>query len=78
VSISDARLNGVKLDPAATYLVTANNFLADGGDSFLTFRTVRDSGVPRIDGGNDLEALINYLGTFSPVTPPGTDRANEV
>ena len=40
-----------------------------------TFKTV--SG-PRIDGGNDLEALVNYLGTFSPVAPPGTGRVNEM
>jgi 5'-nucleotidase len=72
------KLNGVALDPAATYNVTANNFLADGGDNFVTFRTVRDSGVTRLDGGNDLEALINYLGAFSPVAPPGTDRVNEL
>jgi 5'-nucleotidase len=78
VAVSSVKLNGVALDPAATYNVTANNFLADGGDNFVTFRTVRDSGVPRLDGGNDLEALINYLGAFSPVAPPGTDRVNEL
>ncbi len=73
--ISNAALNGVPLDPAATYLVTVNNFLADGGDNFGTFATVTG---PRIAGGNDLEALVNYLGTFSPVAPPATDRANEL
>jgi len=78
VAVSSVKLNGVALDPTATYNVTANNFLADGGDNFVTFRTVRDSGVPRLDGGNDLEALINYLGAFSPVAPPGTDRVNEL
>lgn len=75
VSISNVMLNGVPLDPAATYTVTANNFLADGGDNFTTFADVTG---PRLDGGNDLEALINYLGTFSPVSPPPTDRVNEL
>ncbi len=75
VSISNVMLNGAPLDPAATYNVTANNFLADGGDNFTTFGTVT---APRIDGGNDLEALINYLGAFSPVGPPSTDRVNEL
>jgi 5'-nucleotidase len=75
VSIDNVQLNGVALDPDATYQVTANNFLADGGDNFSTFATVTE---PRIDGGNDLEALINYLGTYSPVAPPGTDRVNEL
>jgi 5'-nucleotidase len=75
VTISNAKLNGVPLDDAATYFVTVNNFLADGGDNFTTFKTVTG---PRLDGGNDLEALVNYLGTFSPVSPPDTDRANEL
>ena len=51
----------------ATYDVTVNNFLADGGDNFDTFATIT---APRLDGGNDLSAFINYLGTFSPVAPP--------
>jgi 5'-nucleotidase len=75
IEVSNASLNGVALDPAASYMVTVNNFLADGGDNFATFGTV---GGPRIDGGNDLEALVNYLGAFSPVAPPDTDRANEL
>jgi 5'-nucleotidase len=75
VSISNVKLNGVDLDPAATYSVTVNNFLADGGDNFSTFATIT---APRLDGGNDLLALINYLGTFSPVAPPSTDRVNEL
>ena len=75
VTISNAKVSGVPLDPGATYYVTVNIFLADGGDNFKTFKTVTG---PRIDGGNDLEALVNYLGTFSPVAPPGTDRVNEL
>ena len=75
VSISNVKLNGVALDPAATYMVTVNNFLADGGDNFTTFGTIT---APRLDGGNDLLALINYLGTFSPVSPPSTGRVNEL
>ncbi len=75
VTVSNVKLNGVALDPAATYQVTVNNFLADGGDNFGTFATVT---APRLDGGNDLQALVNYLGTFSPVAPPPTDRVNEL
>jgi 5'-nucleotidase len=65
------KLNGVVLNPAATYNVTVNNFLADGGDNFTTFGTIT---APRLDGGNDLQAFINYLGSFSPVSPPGRNR----
>lgn len=75
VTVSDVMLNGELLDLAATYQVTVNSFLADGGDNFDTFETIM---APRLDGGNDLEALINYLGTFSPVAPPSTDRVNEL
>jgi 5'-nucleotidase len=74
VTISNVTLNGVALDPTALYNVTVNSFLADGGDNFTTFTTVAG---PRIDGGNDLEALVNYFGVFSPVAPPSTDRVNE-
>ena len=75
VTVSNVKLNGVALNPAATYMVTVNNFLADGGDNFSTFATIT---APRLDGGNDLLALVNYLGTFSPVAPPSTDRVNEL
>lgn len=75
VSVTNVKLNGVTLVPTATYLVTVNNFLADGGDNFTVFREVT---APKIDGGNDLQAFINYLGTFSPVAPPSTDRVNEL
>jgi 5'-nucleotidase len=75
ITVSNVELNGVALDPAGSYLVTANNFLADGGDNFVTFGTVTG---PRLDGGNDLLALINYLGTYSPVSPPSIDRVNEL
>jgi len=75
VTVGNVKLDGVALDPTATYNVTVNNFLADGGDNFTTFDTIT---TPRLDGGNDLQAFVNYLGTFSPVAPPSTDRVNEV
>jgi 5'-nucleotidase len=75
VTISNVMLNGVPLDMGASYNVTVNSFLADGGDNFTTLGTITSA---RLDGGNDLLALINYLGTFSPVAPPPTDRVNEL
>jgi 5'-nucleotidase len=74
ITVANVQLNSIDLDPFETYIVTANNFLADGGDNFTTFKGI----TPRLDGGNDLEALINYLGTFGPVAPPSTDRVNEL
>ncbi|MGV8965271.1 MAG: bifunctional metallophosphatase/5'-nucleotidase [Cellulomonas sp.] len=64
-------LNGVVLDPAATYRVAASNFLADGGDSYLAFR----NGTPRTGGQVDLDALVDYLGATSPVSAPPAARS---
>ncbi|MCL1599704.1 MAG: 5'-nucleotidase C-terminal domain-containing protein, partial [Actinomycetia bacterium] len=76
VSITNVKLGGVDLNLTTTYMVTANSFLADGGDNFVTFATIDPS--TRIDGGDDLEALSNYLAAFGPVAPPSTDRVNEL
>ncbi len=76
ISVTDLMLNGVPIDPAQTYIVTVNNFLADGGDNFTVFREI-DPAL-RVGGGVDLDALIAYLDEFSPVSSPGTDRVNEV
>ena len=76
ITISNVKLNGVDLNFATTYLVTVNSFLAGGGDNFSTFNTIDLS--TGIDGGVDLLALMNYLATFGPVAPPGTDRVNEI
>ena len=75
VTVENVSVNGSPLDEAATYFVTVNSFLSDGGDNFGTFGAIT---APKLDGGIDLEALINYLGTFSPVSPPSTDRVNEL
>jgi 5'-nucleotidase len=76
VLITNVELDGAPLDAGATYMVTVNSFLADGGDNFTTFAEIDPS--LRADGGNDLEALSNYLAAFGPVAPPSTDRVNEL
>jgi 5'-nucleotidase len=76
ITVSNVRLNVVALDPGATYRVTVNNFLVDGGDNFTTFRQV-DPAL-RVGGGIDLDELVNYLGSEGPIAPPGTNRANEL
>jgi predicted extracellular nuclease/2',3'-cyclic-nucleotide 2'-phosphodiesterase (5'-nucleotidase family) len=76
VEVTNVKLGGVDLDPAAMYVITVNSFLSTGGDNFGTFATVPDSS--KLDGGVDLEALTNYLNTFGPVDPPSTDRVNEL
>jgi 5'-nucleotidase len=71
--ISNMMLNGVAIDPAASYRVTSNNFLAGGGDNFPGFT----AGTDLTPGADDLVALEAYLGTNSPYTPISTaDTAN--
>lgn len=50
-------LGGKTIDPKATYRVTANNFLADGGDLFSAFLR----GTERLGGVVDTDALETYL-----------------
>lgn len=66
VDASSITLDGTVLDPTATYRITTNNFLADGGDEFTVFT----EGTNRLGGGEDLEAFTSYLGENSPVSAP--------
>lgn len=63
-------LDGKPIDPKATYRVTVNNFLADGGDGFGVFRKGRDP-LPGIFDVDALEAHMKAMGT---VAPPALDR----
>ena len=67
-------LNGVALSPSANYRVTVNSFLAEGGDRFTVLR----EGMNRLGGDVDLDALVAYFGTHSPVPPGPLDRINRV
>lgn len=68
------KLHGTVLDPAASYRVTVNSFLADGGDGFTELR----NGTNRLGGGVDLDAFTAYLGAHSPVTGPTPDRVTRL
>jgi 5'-nucleotidase len=63
--VSDMRLNGVAIDPATTYRVTANNFLSGGGDDFPAFTV----GTNNTTGLDDLVALEAYLDVNDPYAP---------
>lgn len=76
ITVSNLRLNGQLIVGGTTYQVTVNNFLADGGDNFVTFRTIAPS--LRVGGGEDLAQLVAFFGANSPVAPPRTDRVNEL
>jgi 5'-nucleotidase len=75
IEVSDMKLGDKPIDLDATYKVTVNNFIADGGDNFTVFEEIDPS--LRVGGGEDLDALIGYLGENSPIAPPGTNRVDE-
>jgi 5'-nucleotidase len=76
--VSDVRIGGVPLDPAASYRVTTNNFLADGGDGFQSLRAgTNRTSLPDFD----VDSLVRYLEptlTGAPIGPPATNRITVV
>jgi len=71
--VSDLRIGGTPVDPAASYRITVNSFLADGGDAFTTLR----AGTDRLGGGVDVDAFEAYLAptlTGEPLAVPALDR----
>ncbi|MEU6092982.1 bifunctional metallophosphatase/5'-nucleotidase [Streptomyces sp. NPDC047085] len=68
------RLGGAPIDPAATYRVATNSFLAGGGDGFPTLA----QGTNDLVGSDDLAALEKYLTANSsptaPIAPPAANR----
>ncbi|SEC97908.1 5'-nucleotidase [Nocardioides exalbidus] len=59
-------LNGKAIEPATQYSVTANSFLAGGGDNFRGFTAataVRDTGKA------DLQAMVDYMAAKAATTP---------
>jgi 5'-nucleotidase len=63
-------LNGARIDPAAAYRVTVNNFLSVGGDGFTV---LKDGTAPRF-GIYDVDALHAYFQANSPISPAIPDR----
>ncbi|WP_284618304.1 bifunctional metallophosphatase/5'-nucleotidase [Aquabacterium humicola] len=63
----DITIDGAPLRPEATYRVTVNSYLAEGGDGFVLLKNGRD----RLGGELDLDALLAYLGsTPAPAAAP--------
>ncbi|MGB8402336.1 bifunctional metallophosphatase/5'-nucleotidase [Bradyrhizobium sp.] len=63
-------LNGQPIDPAASYRVTVNNYLAVGGDGF----TVLKEATAQQFGIYDIDALDAYFRSNSPVGPTAGNR----
>ncbi|MFF7073703.1 bifunctional metallophosphatase/5'-nucleotidase [Streptomyces pseudovenezuelae] len=78
IVVGSVKLNGTAVDPAATYRVATNSFLAGGGDGFTTL----GQGTNDLVGGDDLAALVEYLtansSAGSPIAPPAANRITVV
>lgn len=75
---SSVKLGGEALDPAKTYRVAMNEFLAGGGDGFAVLKEHKN----KLVGASDLDVLTAYLAAHStaasPLAPPATGRITVV
>jgi 5'-nucleotidase len=69
--VSNLAVNGTPIDPAASYRVTTNDFLANGGDGFSTLTGGTDRATAP---GFDIDALVAYLGAGAAVPPGPVNR----
>ena len=63
-------INGAPINPIASYRVTVNSFLADGGDGF----PVLTQGTDRLGGAVDTDAFEAYFAANSPLAPTPRNR----
>lgn len=69
--ITGITLNGVPLDPNATYRVVVNSFLAAGGDNFLELA----NGTNKTDTGKiDLQSMVDWFAANKTATPDLAQR----
>jgi 5'-nucleotidase len=73
--VSAMALNGTPIDPAASYRVTTNDFLANGGDGFTLLREGTDRATAP---GFDVDALTAYLTSAAPVAPGPANRITRI
>ena len=67
--VSGVTIGGVALNPTASYRITTNNFLADGGDDFQSLK----AGTDRTTLSDfDIDSLVRYL---APSLQPGAPRS---
>ncbi|MEU8432502.1 bifunctional metallophosphatase/5'-nucleotidase [Streptomyces sp. NPDC029216] len=77
VVVDSVKLNGAAIDPAKTYRVVMNEFLAGGGDGFTVLKEHKN----KLVGMPDLEAfnvLLAKSTAAAPIAPPAADRITVV
>jgi 5'-nucleotidase len=70
VDASSIKLNGTVIGASQQVRVAMNNFLAAGGDNFTVFK----EGTNQVGGDVDIDALVAYFQTKSPVAPGPRNR----
>lgn len=61
--VTEATIDGTPVDPAKTYKVVVNNFMAGGGDAFTS---LKDAKGARLDTGTlDRDVLADYLKAYT-------------
>jgi 5'-nucleotidase len=60
--VVEATVGGTKIDPAKTYRIVTNSFVASGGDAFTS---IRDAKGYRLDTGTlDRDVLVEFLKSY--------------
>ena len=75
VDAAKIQLRGAAIDPEKRYRVTVNDYLAGGGAGF---GAVLSRGTDRLGGVTDVEALVAFLKTHSPVAASAGERIRKV
>ena len=71
-TVTGMHLNGVAIAPTDVFTVTANSFLASGGDNFGAFTL---GAKPTDSGKIDLQSMVDYFDTKTTASPDPTQRA---
>jgi 5'-nucleotidase len=70
VDPASIKIAGKTVDPASSFRITVNAFLADGGDGFAVLK----EGTARTAGGLDLDALLAHFAQQKKIAPPNRAR----
>ncbi len=70
--VQNVKLDGVPVDPAGSYRVVVNSFLAAGGDNFPAFAAGADK---RDTGKVDLASMVEYMAEIGTATPDPVQRS---
>src|SRR5664280_734417 len=70
IDISSIKINGTSINPSSPYRVTVNNRMAEGSYNLFVLK----EGINRTEGPLVRDALVNYLGAFSPVASEPMNR----